>query len=217
MIAPPKPPADALEALMKEARARQLRRRKLAAATVALATGLGLAIYALAGGPDARSSGAPSPAAVPPLCRASQLATAAIIGASAGTTFVPVTLANEGNRGCLLPGGRPKVQILLGGSARPIAQRSWSTGLGAFGRRAGDMLAPGRTAFVELAWQDACPRPALAPTTGAVTFVLRFANGLRLTAAESSPDVPGPALPGCGEAVSPAPSVLVSGLLQNGK
>ncbi len=52
MIAPPKPPApDELEALIKEARERQLRRRLLAAAGVAVAAALGLGIYAfLVGG-----------------------------------------------------------------------------------------------------------------------------------------------------------------------
>lgn len=48
MIAPPKPPAqDELEALIKEARERQLRRRLLAAAGVAVAAALGLGIYAI--------------------------------------------------------------------------------------------------------------------------------------------------------------------------
>jgi hypothetical protein len=48
MIAPPKPPSqDELEALIKEARARQLRRRLLGAAGIAIAAAVGLSVYAL--------------------------------------------------------------------------------------------------------------------------------------------------------------------------
>jgi hypothetical protein len=48
MIAPPKPPSrDELEALIKEARARHLRRRLLGAAGVAVAAAIGLSVYAL--------------------------------------------------------------------------------------------------------------------------------------------------------------------------
>jgi hypothetical protein len=49
MIAPPKPPShDELEALIKEARARQLRRRLFGAAGVAIAAAIGLSAYAFA-------------------------------------------------------------------------------------------------------------------------------------------------------------------------
>ncbi|HEY2311876.1 MAG TPA: DUF4232 domain-containing protein [Gaiellaceae bacterium] len=51
MIAPPKPPPqEELEALIKEARERQLRRRLLGAAGVAIAAAIGLGIYAIATG-----------------------------------------------------------------------------------------------------------------------------------------------------------------------
>jgi hypothetical protein len=47
MIAPPKPPSqDELEALIREARERQLRRRLFATAAVAIAAGVGLAVWA---------------------------------------------------------------------------------------------------------------------------------------------------------------------------
>jgi hypothetical protein len=50
MIAPPRPPShDELEALIKEARARQLRRRLLGAASIATAAAAGLGIYATLG------------------------------------------------------------------------------------------------------------------------------------------------------------------------
>src|SRR6476659_4818168 len=60
MIAPPKPPShDELEALIKEARARQLRRRLLGAAGVAIAAALGISIYAFVIGAVQRTSIAP--------------------------------------------------------------------------------------------------------------------------------------------------------------
>jgi uncharacterized protein DUF4232 len=60
MIAPPRPPAhDELEALIKEARARQLRRRLLGAAGVAIAAALGLSIYAFMTDGPQRTAAAP--------------------------------------------------------------------------------------------------------------------------------------------------------------
>ncbi len=50
MIAPPKPPAqDELEALIKEARERQLQRRLLGAAAIAIGAAIALGIYAFRG------------------------------------------------------------------------------------------------------------------------------------------------------------------------
>jgi len=60
MIAPPKPPPhDELEALIREARARQQRRRLIGAAGVAIAAAVGLAAHALVVGP-ARHTGTTS-------------------------------------------------------------------------------------------------------------------------------------------------------------
>src|SRR2546423_2281790 len=75
MIAPPKPPAhDALEDLMKEARQRQLRRRLLGAAGVAVAAAIALAIYSLTTGSSNRSiEAAPIGPGGVPLCRSSQI------------------------------------------------------------------------------------------------------------------------------------------------
>jgi hypothetical protein len=55
MIAPPKPPSHELEALIKEARARQLRRRLLGAAGIAIAAALALSAYALSTRPTERT------------------------------------------------------------------------------------------------------------------------------------------------------------------
>jgi Protein of unknown function (DUF4232) len=71
MIAPPKPPPshDELEALIKEARARQLRRRLFGAAGVAIAAASGLVVYAFAIGgtqpTNTASGGRPLTAAAP--------------------------------------------------------------------------------------------------------------------------------------------------------
>jgi hypothetical protein len=55
MIAPPKPPSyDDLEALIREARERQLRRRLLGAAGIAIAVAIGLSAYALVAGGNQR-------------------------------------------------------------------------------------------------------------------------------------------------------------------
>ena len=51
MIAPPRPPShDELEALIKEARERQLRRRLLGAAGIAIAAAIGLSVFGLTAG-----------------------------------------------------------------------------------------------------------------------------------------------------------------------
>lgn len=215
MLAPPKPPPhDELEALIKEARERQLRRRLLGAAGVAIVAALGLGAYALTIGGRTRSSGTSLTRAGVPPCRSSQLLTSAMFGASGGTTFNPVQLTNTSGRACALPAGTPALQILFRGKPFPIAQQSWRGSLRAWGTPAGRTLAAGKQAFVELRWRDWCPRPAQAPLRGAVTLVLRFDGGLRVTAPQSSPDVPGPALPGCGEVVHPRQGVDISPLLR---
>src|ERR1700758_2425229 len=77
MIAPPKPPAhNELEALIKEARERQLRRRLLGAAGIARAAAVSLGVYAfVTGGKVDRITQEPTNAgpAGAPLCRPGQL------------------------------------------------------------------------------------------------------------------------------------------------
>lgn len=213
VVAPPEPPHDDPEALIKEARARQLRRRLVGTAAIAITTALGLGLYALtiSGSRDGTTRGSPGAAAR--LCRSSQLSTSAEFTAAAGTTFLPLVMTNTSNLACALPEGRPDVRILFRTKYVPIKQQSWSAP-SAFGSPAEHVLAPGRKGFFELSWRDWCPHPAKAPTTGRVSFVLRFRDGLRITALESSPDVPGPALPACDEVVDPPQAVGVSQLLR---
>jgi hypothetical protein len=83
VIAPPEPPSqDELEALIKEARARQLQRRLIGATFVAIATALSLGIYALlTGSSHAKASGRPGVAS-PPLCRSEVARRATLIAGS---------------------------------------------------------------------------------------------------------------------------------------
>jgi Domain of unknown function (DUF4232) len=213
-LAPPKPPPnDELEALIKEARRRQLRRRLLGAAVVASAAALGLAIHALTNNGGAKID-AGGRAGGPPLCRPTQLSTSAGYTGSGGTVFDPVQVANTSSHACSLPEGIPHLQIQFRGKVFPIEERPWTTGLSGFGAPAGRVLAPGKKAFVEVAWREFCPHPAAAPQTGSVTIVLRFADGLRTTALQIPPDVPGPSVPGCGEVVRPPQAVGVTRFLR---
>jgi hypothetical protein len=211
-VAPPKPPQDELEALIPEARARQLRRRLVTAASIAVAAALALGLYAIFGGFRHQGSAGSRSGGAAPACRSSQLSTSTGFQAAAGTTFNPVLMTNRSNQTCTLAVRVPKVQVLFRGETFSIRERPWTRGLGAFGTPAAPVLAPGAKDVVELAWRDFCPHPAAAPQSGSVTVVLRFPRGPRVAARQSSPDVPGPALPGCAEVTRPA--VAVSRLLR---
>ncbi len=214
MIAPPSPPShDELEALIKEARERQLRRRLLGAAAVAIAAAVGLGLYALTTGarPGGTTSG--SPGIGVPVCRSGQLSTSAEFTASGGSTLLPVAMSNTSSLACALPRARPDVQLLFRAKPFPIEQEPWSAPH-AYGSPAGRVIVPGKTTVVELAWRDWCPHPAAEATTGDVNVVLRFPGGLQVTALETGPDVPGPVLPACGEVVDPPQQVAVSQLLR---
>src|SRR5215471_19310161 len=104
MIAPPRPPShDELEALIKEARARQLRRRLLGAAGLAIAAALALSVYAfLAGNSPVNLAQPPAHGgrATGPLCRAAQLSTAFGFQGSTQAMMGGATLANTSASAC---------------------------------------------------------------------------------------------------------------------
>lgn len=194
MIAPPRPPShDELEALIKEARARQVRRRLLGAAAVAIAAALGLSIYAATVGGSNRNNGAApiGPGGVP-LCRSSQLSMS--IGGQGATQMVlgGAVITNAGGEACALPTGRPTVRITWQGRPMHVAEPVPRPGEVQSGTPA-HILAPGAKALISMRMGNWCGFQA----PGIPTFQLVFGHGLALSA-------PGLGAPICVNAGSPA-------------
>jgi len=126
VVAPPEPPParDDLEALIREARARQRRRRLTAAFVVGLAAAAAVGVYDGLAGSGSTNVGSRQrgPAALSPLprCRSDQLRLTApkMWGAAAGSLIEDFTLTNSSQTTCALSGW-PAVQR-LGRSGRPI-------------------------------------------------------------------------------------------------
>jgi hypothetical protein len=116
MLAPPKPPSyGELEALIKEARERQLRRRLLGAAGVAIAAAVGLSIYALTAGTPIRSATAHRgrPRMAPP-CTAPggwHLAFSGVWSEPTGEHTAPLKVTRVGAQPCALD-GFPRIVLL---------------------------------------------------------------------------------------------------------
>jgi hypothetical protein len=200
MIAPPKRTSqdedeDELELLIKEARERQLRRRLLGAASVAIAAAIGLTIFALTigGAVDnpAQSSEAAGRAAAP-LCRSSQLTMS--IGGQGATQMVlgGARITNVGGRACVLPSRRPAVRLTWGGKLMHVRQPVPRPGEVQSGAPA-HILAPGAKTLISMRWGNWCgARPS-----GLPTFELLFGRGLALTATGLGvPPCIGPGMPG---------------------
>jgi hypothetical protein len=213
MIAPPKPPSHGeLDALIKEARERQLRRRLLGAAGVAIATAAGLSVYAFVTGGNPGANGSRTPVAAAPPCRSSQLSASFTPGGAAGLALGGLVIGNIADRSCVLPVGRPIVHVIFRGRPLPTRERAWAPDQ-QFGRRAGHLLGPGTRAFFEIGWRGSCQNPAAAPVGHHATLSLRFRDGLRLAVPETAADR-FVSLPGCGEAAHPLPWIAVSNLLR---
>jgi hypothetical protein len=126
MIAPPRLPSpDELEALIKEARARQLRRRLLGAAGVAIAAALGLSVYALlgAGTNSAATAARGSPQAVVG-CGVSSgwtLSLSQLWSEPTGQHTAPLIVTRNGSSACTVS-GYPTVR-LLDAQGRPLPFR----------------------------------------------------------------------------------------------
>ena len=180
MLAPPKPlPRDELEALIKEARARQLRRRLTGAACVAALAAVGLTTYALTNGRSAPTESGP-PLGAPALCHSSQLSVAAIWDGAAGNLFNFFTITNRGATACSVPSGRPTVLLTRRGSQLKV-QELPNPPTNRYPGKPVSILAPGRRAVVHLDWFNWCgPQVPFARTRTNLT--LRFAGGLSLTA-----------------------------------
>jgi hypothetical protein len=179
MIAPPKPPPeDDLEALIKEARERQLRRRLLGAAGVAIVAALGLGIYALTLGRGASAGGIRAGrAAALSVCRSHQLAATTFLQAATMSGAGPITITNVSDTGCLLPSGIPSVRITCRGSTLAVQERAMK---GLQGQPV-HLLRPGAEAAVPLVWSNWCGRPQRMVRR---VFYARFPDGLTVRAPE---------------------------------
>jgi hypothetical protein len=122
MIAPPRPPShDELEALIKEARARQLRRRLLGAAAVAIATALALGVYAVVdGAKTTATAGGGGPRAIVACGAAAgwSLSLGPLGSEPTGQHTAPLVVTRTGSNACTLS-GYPTV-VLQGAHGRTL-------------------------------------------------------------------------------------------------
>jgi Protein of unknown function (DUF4232) len=178
MIAPPRRPSqDEVEALIKEARERQLRRRLLGAAGVAIVSALGLSVYAFATGGSVNPV-APANAgrATGAFCRASQLS--ATVGWQGATQSMAggTTLTNTSNVVCSLPTGQPILRIRWQGRTLALRERRFAPPPGKPVR----ILEPGAEATIFLQWWNYCGTAVTRKVPP--TVYLRFPDGLAVSA-----------------------------------
>jgi hypothetical protein len=182
MIAPPRPPShDELEALIKEARARQLRRRLLGAAGIAIAAAVALSIYAVVTAGNVNSvTQANAGRGNAPFCRSAQLSGSAGFQGATQTMLGAVTIRNTDNAACSLPQRRPFATISWRGKPLATTERPMMTGPRWPDARG---LAPGASASVFFQWWSCGgpgPKAAVRPA-----FELRFGHGLVVNARSS--------------------------------
>jgi Protein of unknown function (DUF4232) len=184
MIAPPKPPAqDDAELLIKEARERQLRRRLLGAAGVAITAAVALAVYAVTIGDPSGGGPAPTRAggAAAPLCRSSQLAGSASFQGATQTMLGGITLRNTSGVACSLPTTRPAVRMSWEGQWLPTRETPMPSPGASF--TPARVLAPGAKASVFFQWWSCGgPGPRAAVRPG---FQLTFGHGLVVVASSA--------------------------------
>jgi hypothetical protein len=195
MIAPPKPAThEELEALIREARSRQLRRRLLGAAGVAIGAAIALAAYAFVTGGSVRNVAQP-PAnggrATGPTCRASQLAATIGFQGATQTLVGGAEVKNISDHACSLPLGWPQVTLTSSGKALSVVQRRPTSSVGS-SEPVARVLAPGGRAGVEMQWANWCGSPHQPVNHGGYTltplkevFTLRFGTGPVVTAAST--------------------------------
>jgi Protein of unknown function (DUF4232) len=125
-IAPPRrpPSQDELDALVREARAHQRRRRLLGVGLVAFAAGVALSVYAVVSGSGHGTrqgrSGTPVAVGALPRCRSDQLRLTGPRenGAYTGHSIEGFTFTNISSQGCVLRGW-PAVAAVVRGKAVP--------------------------------------------------------------------------------------------------
>jgi hypothetical protein len=179
MIAPPKPPThDELEALIKEARERQVRRRMIGVAGIAIASALGLGLYALISGFSPGSTAGNSPGlAGAPLCRSAQLSAQADFNHVGGrpAIFGGVMIYNTSRSKCSLPHQRPVVLMSSSRGRVPIREHGFEHELTSALGGPEPLMAHGAFAEVYVLWSNWCAKPASALT-------LKFAEGVQVAA-----------------------------------
>ena len=180
MIAPPRPPHDP-ELLIREARERQLRRRLLGAAGVAVAAAVVLAVYALTIGDPAGGGPAPARAgqAAAPLCRSSQLAGSIFFQGATGTLRGGVNLRNTSGAACSLPDTRPGARISWDGRWLPTREVALATPAPPVMSPTRVLGAGERATVYWQWWSCGGPGPRAAVNPG---FQLSFRHGLLVTA-----------------------------------
>jgi hypothetical protein len=196
MLAPPKPPQDELEALIKEARERR-RRQLLGAAGVAIIAALGLGIYAIAGGLGQKGGSAGFPRASVPLCRSSQLKAVHIgflTGPFDNRDIGGLEFTNTSSLPCSLPGGVPRVGPYFSGKKLRVSQLPADGSVPNSRGPAVHVLAPGGQAYAVFHWSNWCGPPRLSAASGAHS-TLRYFFGDGLVLSERSVPVPGCATP----------------------
>jgi hypothetical protein len=177
MIAPPKPPShDELEALIKEARARQLRRRLLGVAGVAIAAALGFSVHALVGAPGKLvQPPASAGRAISPPCRASQLSVSAALQGATQSLAGEATITNTGGSPCSLPRLRPIIRMSSKGQALPVGDVPFTNRIVGHGRPV-RILGAGAHAVIFIQWWDWCGK------TGVTTMAVQLGRRVELVA-----------------------------------
>lgn len=168
---------------MKEARQRQLRRRLLGAAGVAVAAAIALGIYAFTIGNSNRDTGAaPIGPGDVPLCRSSQISVSIPMLSGVieeGRTGLFVMTNKSGSR-CSLPLRPPRASVSRHGARLPVRQvggrgivlGSWEP------LRETHLLKPGGRAAISSYWQNWCGSHSYRPV---FTEHFRFDNKLAVS------------------------------------
>jgi hypothetical protein len=194
MLAPPKPPPRDPEALIPEARDRQRRRRLIVVSTIAVASGLAVALYSVLGGgsSSATTKGRNSASGLPP-CRASQLTTLyGVFGLVPGHSgdVGALVLKNVGNASCSLP-GTPRIGVYSGGRRLAVTQLPANRTVPNSRGPMAHILSPGKGAWVSFLWSNWCGSNPNAPAT----FRYDFGSGLVLSQRWARPTCTAPSEP----------------------
>lgn len=191
VIAPPpttQPQPDELEALIKEARERQLRRRLLGAAAVAIVAAIGLTAYALLIGGNPVDL-APGPAnagrASGPLCRASQLSAVVALQGATQSMLGGATITNTSRATCSLPARRPRVRVSWGSRPMGVREQRWPYKPSLF-RMPAHVLGAGDKATIYMQWWSWCGKVSGGSMRSNLRFELTFNGGPHLPASLGS-------------------------------